>query len=430
MYHVDHCRADDLTNVPKSTERYEFDPSFRYGRVPSNVNPKLVIHLTVNVRGATTTKFKTSCFDDFTNLNSVCFGNYADFDFKTKICFDDSFRLPHSVRTIEFDDVEIFGFENLINSHITKLNLSKYAYVDWPSVVEQMTQLEEFSITGWMPNSIFNVNRLTNLKSFTFIPTVYQPFLLHGFQHLTSLENLSIRPEYVDEQALPDLTSLKKLMLHQLDQSKNMSHQWFIKAPNLEELHIDLPVAFPDVTDLRHLPPLILYDTIQSNPTLLPTISSITTLTKLKLTGNCVTHLSCRWFEYLVHIQELWIDLPSLHEIPDNIDNLRKLRSLTIEGEKISLPSSIGNIMTLKKLEVPRICSIPSSMVTNHILQFVGKAKDWKTENRELLKRIQLANGCPVSLLTITLRWINSHRDLFDTKLNLPQELLERVNVR
>lgn len=252
---------------------------------------------------------------------------------------------------------------------------------------------------------------------------------VNNLEHLIKLpqvEKLSLVLYSEWTSQLTKLTQLRKLDLHKYDKVP-LGHTTFDISPmvNLIKLRCHLD-------DTVHLKGL----------------EKLTKLTTLDLTRprSQSSYLTPELFRNLTNLRSLSYDVePSYRRpltedcIPDNIDALHQLQEIRIAA-KLSLPASVANIRTLHRITVYDIECIPESMLCNHVVlkllhykpfeSWHSKQVDkWSIVNNALLQRIQQRLGCPVSLVTIVLRWINSHREMFATDLNLPIELLERIKI-
>lgn len=357
--------------VPDATGRYKLLSALDDDN--SNVvfvSPEDVVELRVNL--TQTDNYVPASFKVFSKLKSLMFtGDHVRIP---RVTLGSQFELPTTTDSLLFKYVNVEGIEYLTQlSHVRKLALGgmSLTFQQLFVISLQLVWLEELYMNQIpLPaHTIFNISNLVKLKTFMFCPYIpVTGFQVVGWHELENLENLSLdlQPTFIDELNIPDWKNLKKL--HLCSDAVNISPQWFEKLTNLEQLTFNMH---------------------------------------------------------------------DLSKIPDNIDNLRKLRLLSVWSlrDGAVLPASLSNIATLQTVEVYDTSIVPESMITSNVELFLVKPNEprvdhWSEVNNNLLQRIQSRQNCPVSLMTLGLRWINSHRGLFETNLNIPEELLERIKVQ
>lgn len=359
---------------------------------PISVSPECVTDLSVIVRSGF---YQPSRFFKFPNLKRLSIiGKHPE---KNRVAFNYHGSPPSLNPAIE--ELRIVGvtidtfYETRQLAAVRKLHLIGIccATTILPVVVSRLRQLRELSVEYCTTPSrpFLDVTKLAQLESLTFCPKDYNgrfvtenEFQLVGLHKLVNLKylNVTLRGSY---NYLNQITTLVQLQTLIIDSSTLvMLHEWFDALKNLETLCIRK----------------------QANCTCLPA---------------CTRRNSC-----------------NVVYVPNNICNLRRLRVLTLFGEwGVVVPDTIALVPTLQSLRI--YCNIPvdlpDSLVSSHLELYMTQYDDretkdcWKSTNREILKRIQKRQKCPVSLFTLALRWINSHRNLFVSSLNVPQELLERI---
>lgn len=235
--------------------------------------------------------------------------------------------------------------------------------------------------------------------------------LLSNFTHLESLEH---RHDYDNPHRTYSRRTLSPIVLS--------------NVPRLRSLIIDLE-DLPQCTKFEEL-----CEHVQGLTT-----KCLENITTLYLYGPCQV-LPDDFFDAVPNLEQLRFSLRNLSAIPTSIGNLCWLREFAnythvVAPDSIVYATRLTDIFGFneRRAELKIVMydlwldALPDSMAICWL-----NDKSWPAKNQMILKRIQDKLGCPAPLLTLALRWINMHRNLFDRdreKLPLPRELIEYIKI-
>lgn len=304
-------------------------------------------------------------------FNLMCFGyEYSEI---YKLIIDKALENVENQRylleyIIEDGSLSLISKEQLESLQIKELYLDNSNLRNLPEKLGHLNSLEELVINCKFQTLPKSLNRLPNLKSLSIVfqPNDYDYLELPNvIESLTSLEAIDISYFNTNGLALyhvkfpisfKKLTSLKSLRL-------TSNKLWKIPKEvttltRLEELDFsfnnlkELPPTLKNLTNLK-----ILNIELNSFEKFPEVITSLNSLKELYIGGNNFPKIP----ESIGKLKSLeilkfapgWVKYGNLEKLPSSIGNLIFLRELDISFNRLKeLPESIGNLKTLEKLRL------------------------------------------------------------------------------